>query len=106
MLTTDGELNGVRVTVQLALPVTKVADSPSEIYFDDLRIEIPGIGVLKIPLVKVHEALSTQNILSPQRTVNAPKVRTKVAESPYLKKEPLDRDNVSDFENFRRRKAK
>ena len=106
MINCEGEFNGQKVVLQLALPLTKMAEAPGEVYFDDLRIEIKGLGVLKIPLSKIHEALSTQNILMQHGDPASPKVRAKVVEPPYKKPETEAKDNVSDFEEHRRKKAK
>jgi hypothetical protein len=103
------KLNGQEVKALLALPITRMAENPSEVYYDDLRIEIDGLGVLRIPLSKVNEVLSLiQSKIAYQKF--PPSARTRPTESPYKKPEPEAQsaasDNVSDMEVFRRRKAK
>ena len=80
MINCEAELNGQKILVHLALPLTRMAENPNEVYYDDLRIEIAGIGVLRIPLSKIDEVLSTRHQLMPPSSSS--KSKNKPAISP------------------------
>ena len=76
MIKCEGELNGGKVAVHLAVPVIRIAEAPSEVYFDHLRIEVAGLGVLRIPLSKINELLSSQVQLAPASSSSKSKIKS------------------------------
>lgn len=106
MINCTVKLNGQEVKALLALPLTRMAENPNETYYDDLRIEIDGLGVLRIPLSKVNEVLSLIQSKIAYQKPPSPSRAPSVA-SPYKPKpESEGRSNVSDFGEYRQRKAK